>query len=233
MVEILLLEDEIYTRRFFKKLLLENPQVTKVYDTSSGSQAQMIAKQHRPHIAMLDIELGADEPANGLEIAKSISHELPEVYFIFVTGYAQYAIDAFAVHPFDYILKPVKKGKIFETINKIADKIKKDKKPLKIILEYKGQTAIIDSTEILFIEKSEKNIIVHTQERAYTTKDSISGWRQRLDGNFIKVHQSFIVNKAKISNITKLENRSFEIEFLGYQKKARMSRYQYEDIKRG
>ena len=61
MIKVLLLEDEPYTRRFFKKLLIGNELVTEVYDTSSCTEAIEIVKKHKPHIAMLDIELGADE----------------------------------------------------------------------------------------------------------------------------------------------------------------------------
>ena len=56
MIKVLLLEDEPYTRRFFKKLLIGNKLVTEVYDTSSCTEAIEIVKKHKPHIAMLDIE---------------------------------------------------------------------------------------------------------------------------------------------------------------------------------
>lgn len=48
---------------------------------------------------------------------------------------------------------------------------------------------------------------------------------------FLRVHQSFIVNKKKILKVIDLGNRSYEIEFLNYDKKALMSRYQFEKLK--
>ncbi len=57
MVSILLLEDEHYTRRFLKKLISENPFVDQVIDTSNGKEAISLAREHKPNIALLDIEL--------------------------------------------------------------------------------------------------------------------------------------------------------------------------------
>lgn len=230
MLEVLLLEDEPYTRRFFKKLLLENPLVTRVYDTSSSSEALDIVKKHRPHIAMLDIELGVNESFNGLETAKMISKILPDIYFIFVTGYTKYAVDSFAVHPFDYILKPINKERIWEAISSIIGKMGKNEVP-RIALQYKDEACFIRPEDIIFIEKSGRSILVHTRRRIYTVNDSIASWEEKLGNNFLKVHQSFLVNGDKISKIARLGNRSFEIEFLDYEKKALMSRYKYEVLK--
>ncbi|MTI85498.1 MAG: response regulator transcription factor [Firmicutes bacterium] len=125
MVNILLLEDEYYTRRFLKKLVSENNFVNRVIDTPCGKEAINLAKKHNPSIALLDIELAPEEELNGIQVAKTIYGFNPETYFVFITGYAQYAIESFAVHPYDYILKPVKKDKVDEIISSLAGKVKK------------------------------------------------------------------------------------------------------------
>lgn len=228
-MKILLLEDELYTRKFLKKLLLENSLVSKVYDTSSCREALDIVKKHKPNIAMLDIELGANESVNGLGIAKIISKILPSIYFVFVTGYGKYAIDSFAVHPFDYILKPIKKEKILETVNGIVSKIEEEGP--KIAVQCKDEVVFIPLREIIYLETDERNILLHTRHNIYTVSDNLTSWEEKLGGDFLRVHQSFLVNKNKISKITNLGNRSFEIEFLSFSRKALMSRYKYEELK--
>lgn len=57
MVSILLLEDNHYNRRIFKKLLSENPFVDRIFDTPSGNEAISFARKHKTDIALLDIEL--------------------------------------------------------------------------------------------------------------------------------------------------------------------------------
>ena len=110
MVNILLLEDEHFTRRFLKKLVSENNFVNRVIDTPCGKEAINLARKYKPNIALLDIELAPEEELNGIQVAKTIYDFNPEIYFVFITGYTQYVIESFAVHPYDYILKPVNKN---------------------------------------------------------------------------------------------------------------------------
>ncbi|MDF9409892.1 response regulator [Pelotomaculum isophthalicicum JI] len=80
MVNILLLEDELYTRRFLKKLVSENPSVDKVIDTPSGKEAINFAREYKLDIALLDIELAPEEGLNGILVAKKIHDFNPDIF---------------------------------------------------------------------------------------------------------------------------------------------------------
>jgi len=60
-------------------------------------------------IAFLDVEMGS---MNGIQVAKKILAAKPQTNIIFVTGYTDYALDAFKVHASGYITKPVSVDKI-------------------------------------------------------------------------------------------------------------------------
>lgn len=233
MVNILLLEDEDYTRRFLKKLVSNN--TDKVFDTSSGKEAINLAVKHKPGIALLDIELAPEEELNGIQVAKAIYEFNPATYFVFITGYSQYAIESFAVHPYDYILKPVKKDKVSETIKNLAGKIEKrngnSSSFQKIMLKVKDERIMLSPGDILFIEKQDKNTLVHTGGGIYKTRQTMEEFEKQLGGKFLRVHRSFIVNMDKISKIREVSNRSYEIDFGGYDRVALMSRYKLEEHK--
>lgn len=93
MIDVLVLEDEEYTRQFFKKLLFDLPQVSEVFDTSDSRDAIRLAKEHCPDLVLLDIELNGQD-MNGLEVAKQIYSFDKDAYLVFVTGYTQYALDS-------------------------------------------------------------------------------------------------------------------------------------------
>jgi DNA-binding LytR/AlgR family response regulator len=235
MVNILLLEDEHYTRRFLKKLVSDNPFVDRVIDTPSGKEAISLARKHKPDIALLDIELAPEEELNGIQVAKKVYDFNPETYFVFITGYSQYAIESFAVHPYDYILKPVKKDKVKEAINNLAGKVKKGDGARsglqKIMLKVRNEIFRIALDDIIFIEKQGKCSLVHAESGIYKTSQTMDKFEKRLNGNFIRVHRSFIANIDKVSRITEVSNRSYEINFDGYDKVALMSRYKFEEHK--
>lgn len=238
MVNILLLEDEHYTRKFLKKLVSENPFVDRVIDTPSGKEAISLARKYKPDIVLLDIELAPEEELNGIQVAKTIYDFNPETYFAFITGYSQYAIESFAVHPYDYILKPVKKDRVNEIISSLAGKVNKRNDPKssleKITLKVKNEInekLMIAPDDILFIEKQNKLSLVYTGSKIHKTYKTLREFEDKLGENFLRVHKSFIANLDKISGIREVGNRSYEINFDGYDQVALMSRYKFEEHK--
>lgn len=72
-----------------------------------------------------------------------------------------------------------------------------------------GQIYKIPFADILFIEKetNSKKCIIHCKESIYKTSRSLTEISSMLDDNFIKTHQSAIVNKSNIKNIVYCENK--------------------------
>lgn len=221
--------------RFLKKLVSENPLVDKVFDTPSGSEAISLAREHKPDIVLLDIELAPEEGLNGIQVAKNIYDFSPETYFVFITGYSQYAVDSFAVHPYDYIIKPVKKEKFTELISSLAGKIKRGNgvrnSPEKMMIKVKNEILMITPGDILFIEKQDKFNLIHTGSNVYKIHQTLVELEDKLGDSFLRVHKSFIANLDKISRIREVSSRSYEIFFDEYNKVALMSRYKFEEHK--
>lgn len=63
-------------------------------------------KKQPADVAFLDIQMGG---MTGLQLAVELKKVKPDIHIIFVTGYSQYAVDAFAIHATGYLLKPVEK----------------------------------------------------------------------------------------------------------------------------
>lgn len=234
-MNIILLEDEEYTRRFIKKLVLEHPLVETVWDTPSGKEAVRLAQEAKPDIALLDIELSPEEKLNGIDVAKLINTFSPETHFVFITGYSKYAIDSFAVHPYDYILKPIKQEKVMEIIGNLAAKLTNrpaasaKKSPAKIAVKVNNEILLIKLSDILFIEKLEGRTQIHTNLSVYKIAQNLNELETKLEPNFLRVHKSFIVNLDKISKIKEISSRSYEIGFDKCPKVALMSRYKFEE----
>ncbi|WP_069650319.1 LytR/AlgR family response regulator transcription factor [Caloranaerobacter ferrireducens] len=231
MVDVLILEDESYTLRFIKKLVQENPLVYRVFEAQNSEEALNYIRKFSPSIALLDIELSSNEELNGVEIAKIIKNIKPDINFIFITGYSKYAIDSFSVHPYDYILKPVNVVKFMKVLNSLINQIVKNNKTDKIVVKNKKEIFFIPLDTVLFIEKQNKDTIIHVRDKEYLSKQTLNELENKLPKNFLRVHKSYIVNKDKITRITNIGNRSFEIRFSNTSKIALMSRYKFEELK--
>ena len=65
----------------------------------------------------------------GIELAKEIKEIRSETRIIFCSAYTEYALDAFSVHAVGYLLKPITKAKIQETLDQIDMMLNRDPEP--------------------------------------------------------------------------------------------------------
>lgn len=81
----------------------------RIFSCTNAKDAIGIAERETIHVAFLDIELGT---MNGIALAKHLKDRQPHIHIIFVTSFAQYAVEAFSVHATGYLLKPVRKEQL-------------------------------------------------------------------------------------------------------------------------
>ncbi|MBE5844564.1 MAG: response regulator [Butyrivibrio sp.] len=83
---------------------------------STGSDAVDYLNKNEVALALLDVDM---PEMNGMTLAQKIRKINPQIAIIFLTGYSQYAVEAFSIHADGYLLKPVIKEKLIEEINYI------------------------------------------------------------------------------------------------------------------
>ena len=138
---------------------------------------------------------------NGIDIAKEIRKFSTKSDIIFQTTSEEYAIDAFSVQAFDYILKPVTPERVKKCFDKYFE-LKKDKgvKHVFTIKTMSHAQQTVDIKSITYIESSDRRMIIHTMkgEDIVTTSlrtkflESIPFDYTKYD--FVNCHSSFIVN---------------------------------------
>ena len=80
------------------------PMIDEALSFSRPAQALEWLESHRADLALLDIDMPG---MSGMELAKRIKQKYPETAILFLTGYSQYAVDAFRLRVSGYLLKPV------------------------------------------------------------------------------------------------------------------------------
>ena len=100
--ERLLMEDTV-------ALCRELDQVDEATGFTRAADALHWLERERADVALLDIDMPG---MNGIELAAAIREKWPDTAIIFLTGYSQYALDAFDVHASAYLLKPVRKDRL-------------------------------------------------------------------------------------------------------------------------
>ena len=112
-MKVWLIDDEQPCLEELAWLLKQYPDIELAgMDTDPAKALGLIAK-HPPDAVFLDIDM---PKFDGLELALRIQEQCHGIIVIFITAYSQYALDAFKVHPLDFLLKPVRRMRLDDCI---------------------------------------------------------------------------------------------------------------------
>ncbi len=118
-LRIMIADDERPARMFLKNILLTFENVEIVGEAENGVEAVEIIKETKPDLALLDLQM---PEASGLEVVKLLrKNQLPLIAF--VTAHDEFAIQAFEVNAVDYLLKPVDRQRLNETLQRASERL--------------------------------------------------------------------------------------------------------------
>ncbi|MEB1805886.1 MAG: LytTR family DNA-binding domain-containing protein [Bacillaceae bacterium] len=177
----------------------------------------------RPNLIIADIHM---PKLNGIEAMSSCLKINPDLKFIYTTAYDEYAVKAFDLNAVDYVMKPIKKDRLYIALEKVKTLLfKKDQIEKKKILTIKmdNTSYFIHFSKIICIEKVNRKTVIHTEEQKYQTNESLESIIKRLNSHFMRTHRSFIVNVNYISHIA-LEGETYFAYFRKYPHIAHVSK---------
>ncbi|WP_240419296.1 response regulator [Paenibacillus periandrae] len=122
MFKVIIVEDEKPILDLMKYVIGHNQNYNIIGAFTNPLEALACLPLLKPDVVFLDVEMPR---MNGLELAQKIVELSEEIRIIFTTAYRQYALDAFEVFAFDYILKPVTPA----AIERVASRLIKKQKP--------------------------------------------------------------------------------------------------------
>jgi two-component system LytT family response regulator len=118
-LRVVVADDERPARTFLVALLRSFDDVTIVGEAATGRDAVILIEKEKPDLALLDWQM---PELDGIGVVRTLRKaEMPLVAF--VTAYDEHAVRAFEVNAVDYLLKPVDKSRLRETINRAQERI--------------------------------------------------------------------------------------------------------------
>jgi two-component system, LytTR family, response regulator len=118
-LRVVIADDERPARSFLAALLRSFEDVVIVAEADSGEKALAAIERERPDLALLDLQM---PELDGIGVVRMLKkHEMPLIAF--VTAYDEYAVRAFEMNAVDYLLKPVEKARLRETLNRAQERV--------------------------------------------------------------------------------------------------------------
>jgi len=214
MINCLIIDDEPLARERVLNLVNENEQLNCLDEAKTGKSAIRMINELSPDLIFLDIQM---KDMNGFQVLKKIK-EKPVV--VFITAYDNYAIKAFEHYAIDYLLKPFKKERFKESVNRALEYLSNKeqsgfKNKLNNLLENTHNLDIIsegsinkripikigksiffiETNTIKYILASGSYIDIVTIEKTYTLRSSLNDILEKIGSSkFVRIHRSTIIN---------------------------------------
>jgi len=150
-------------------------------------------------IVYLDIEMPG---LNGIETAQELQKFNHSIIIIFVSSYSCYISKAFRINAFQFLMKDsLSESDIIFEYNRALERYNKEH--YKYYILQKTSTSYFEINNIAYIESANRHLYLHFLDNSHFE------FRGKLDKeekklipyNFIRVHESFLVNVCFINTI--------------------------------
>ncbi len=228
MLTALIVDDEPLARAHLRHLMDHND-IHIVGEAETADQALRLTEDLHPDLVFLDIQMRG---LTGMQAASAFLDMDPPPLLIFVTGYSEYAVDAFQQDALDYLLKPVSSNRLAQTLvrarERLADvKWRRQTKeriaerasnapPLRRLPVRKDyEVHLIRVEEIVCAIAREKRVFVRTQEDEYRTYYTLTLLEALLPKEqFLRIHDSYLVNLEMVQTLLFLGGDSHAVKLL-------------------
>ncbi len=227
-IRTVIVDDEPEALEVLSSLLKNFPEVMIAGTASDPEEGRRLIETHRPDLVFLDIRMPRQ---TGFDLVQNL-RELPAPpAVVFVTAYDEYAIHAFKVAAFDYLLKPVDPDILAETLRRFTatqsaadfrDKVDHMMRHLhhddRIRLNTRTGYLLADPAEILYIEADGNYSVIHF---SLSNRELISMNLGRLAemlpaGHFTRISRSILVNRSWLYSVNR-KTRCCELRKNGEQ----------------
>lgn len=217
----ILVDDEIEAMDVLEELLKPFPEFKIIAKEKSVDNALQSIVQSTPDLLILDIEMPG---MNGFDLVHQLQslHMEPEI--IFITAYNQYAIQAFKVAAFDYLLKPVDPNELEKALIRFRTHQEKDdlRRKIdmllnaipgfkKIMLHTRKGHILINPNDILYCEADANYCDVYlTNKQKVVVSRNLGDFSQQLPtGQFFRINRSVVVNLTYLIRIDQRTRKCF------------------------
>lgn len=230
-MKAVIIDDERLAVEELSRLLELNPSIEDYEGFIDGKAGLKFIIDQEPDIAFVDINMPL---VNGTVIAGEIKGRHLKTRVIFVTAYDDYAVEAFQLEVYDYILKPISQHRINRSIRRVEEhfsltrevKVKDTSHKKRFAAWVQGSIKLISTEEIIYFEVENKKTMVIIDQGRYEMTETLTTLYDQLNHqHFCQCYKGIVVNLNYVDRISPMFNKTYELWMKGVAHPLPVSRH--------
>jgi DNA-binding LytR/AlgR family response regulator len=247
-MKVLIVDDEAAARRRLAQLLEEiDPSIVIVGEAADGVAALTLVEERRPDVLLLDVAM---PEVDGFDVARHLKPPRPLI--VFQTAYHEFAVQAFDHEALDYVVKPVRKGRLAQALERARARLAvrpasefqpgaferlgtalgyEPARPARILVRHGAGHRLVALRDIVRFTADERLVYACTAAGSPAVDYTLAELEARTAGSFVRVSRADLVNLAHVQGIASNGDGSATLTLADGQK-VRVSRRRAADVRR-
>ena len=227
-LRVFVTDDEVPARKKLLRFLADEPDVSVVGETGNGLDAVRGIRESLPDLLFLDVQM---PEMDGFEVIRALAADVPQ-RVVFVTAHDEYAIQAFEVHAFGYLLKPFDQPRFRKVLADVRDRVhanagessvarmqellrqfqRQSAPQPKLLVEDNDRGILLNLNTVDWVEADRNYLYLHVGDHRYEVRGTIESLEQKLDRDrFLRLNRSSLVRIDFIREFQKWTHGEYRV----------------------
>lgn len=241
-MKVLVVDDESPARQRLIRMISE---IGRGYELA-GEAADGIEALEQCHakpvdVVLLDVQMPG---MNGLDAAREMARLKPPPAVILVTAFEQYALAAFEHKVEDYLVKPVRRERLQEALERVRVPTRPQRAALadedeansgrrrSLSAHYRGGLQTVPIENIVYLQAEYKYVTVRHIGGELLVDESLKSLEDEFPDLFLRIHRNALVAKARLFGLEKTADGGTEVRLRDCKERLPVSRRHLADIRR-
>ncbi|GAB3005489.1 DNA-binding response regulator [Arenimonas maotaiensis] len=197
-LSVLVVDDEPLAVERLCALLAEMPDCALAGVAGNTREAWQLAQRLLPDVVLLDIAMPGE---SGLELAGRLATLPKPPAVVFCTAFGQHALQAFDAQAIDYLLKPVRRERLADSLARARRLISISVPPVSeafVAATVGGVIRRIALADIRYLHADDKYTVAHHQGGEHVLDQTLKELEQQFPAQLVRIHRNCLVNRAQL-----------------------------------
>lgn len=206
-ITVLIVDDDENSLRLSRAAMEQLVDPARVCCARTAAETMRVLEEKRIDLAFLDIDM---PDTSGFSIADYLHEKQPQVAYVFLTGYVDFAARSYDYEPLDFLTKPIDLLRLKKTLERYEARgqQRKDYSRERIAVDTSEGFVLLSPEKIAFVGKEQRQVKLHCRDGGtYVVRYSLDELESIFsDFGFFRIHQSYL---APLSNIISVRPSRF------------------------